>query len=1024
MTVLFCDLVDSTRLSRSLDPEDWSDTLAEFQTVVGEVVEHFDGHVAQYLGDGLMVYLGYPRAHEDDGERAVRTGLEIVNAVRALNARLEGEPDVQLRVRVGIHSGPVVIGEIGGGNRRETLAVGDSTNLAARLQEIAAPGSVVISEATLRLVQGLFQTEPLGSRELKGFSEPISAYVALRTSGVRSRLDLAGDDSLSPMVGRQQELGLLLDRWQQVLEGRGQVVAISGDAGIGKSRLARELRRRLAGTPHTWLECSGSSYAHSSALYPVIELHARALGIEPGQPVEEKLERLEASVEAAELSIAEYLPLFAELHGVPLPETLASPDLSPAARKQKLLGGLAEVLIHLGRQQPVLLLIEDLHWADASTLELIEIIVDLIPTESVFAVLTSRPEFVPSWPARGHFTPIQLNRLSRAEQTELVGKLVGDVIPRQAVEEIIERTDGVPLFVEEITRSTLESERTSGGRQVRIPESLQDSLMARLDQLGEAKELAQLCAVLGREFSYELLAAVSPMPTPELDRQLERLIESELLYCRGRPPRSSYQFRHALIQEVAYGSLLRRALRRHHERVGNALERDFPERSESQPELLAHHFGEAGRAQRALPFWIAAARRAMERSANVEAVSHIESGLELLSSLPAGPSRDRTELALRGLGGRALAATRGRGAEEVRRSFARARELCLALGNAPETFPMIFGLWLFYMSRADRKATLELAPELTKLAAKAGDPGFQLEAALARAYTSFWRGNLDDARSYAAEVLALYDPDRDAGHVLVYGQEPASAAMVIEAWSLWLLGRPRSAGEIARRALATAGQSGHSFSLAGVLWQIAILEHELGEAEACHALATRALQIGEEQHFATQAACGRTMRGAARVRRGEVAEGLAEIRAGVESFRANGQEMMVPYQLSVLVDALMRAGDHDEALVVIGEALRLARTNLDGYYEPELLRLRGQVLFQLGDSVESEAHCLQALTLARERAARTLELRAATSVARLWADRGDVSRARDLLHSVHRSFDVSEKGRDMIAASALLESLS
>jgi class 3 adenylate cyclase/predicted ATPase len=1026
MTVLFCDLVDSTALSTRLDVEHLRDVLQTYQASASAVVREFDGHVAQYLGDGLLVYLGYPVAHEDDAERAIRVALGIVAAVQGTNAQLERDHGIRLSVRVGIHSGPVVVSEVGRGAQSEMLALGYTTNLAARLQSIAAPDSVVLSGATLRLVQGLFLTEDLGPQQLKGLTEPIQTYRALRPSGVRSRLDLAESRGLTPLVGREQEIGLLLDRWEQVADGMGQVVLISGEGGIGKSRLAHELRRRMAHTPHTWLECRCSSYTMNSAFYPVIELQAQALRFSADEGAGEKLAKLEAALTRAGFPLAEYLPLFAELHSLPLSADYEPPNLSPAAKKRKTIDAFVELLLQLGRQQTVLLLFEDIHWIDPSTLELLGSVLEQVPTARVFAIFTFRPDFIPPWPARAHVTPILANRLTRAQVAELVGRFAGDTsVSPDFVDALVRRSDGVPLFAEELTRAALESAELTGARSpVEIPATLRDSLMARLDQLGPAKELAQFCATLGRDFTYELLMAVSTLEEPVLREGLDRLVHANLFYCRGQPPRATYMFKHALIQDEAYASLLTAVRRSYHQRIAEALESQFPDRVESQPELVAHHYSEAGVPHKAVHYWLQAGRHGLKRSANVEAVHQLTRGLALLSELAAGRDRNQLELALQGTLGRALAATKGRGSEEVYRAFARARELCLELGAGPQVFPVSFGLWLFFMVRAESKATLELAPGLLRVAQEAGDPGMLLEAHLAVGYTAFWQSDYGAARSNLQKTLSLYNAAEHRTHAFVYGQDPAAAAQVFDAWSLWLLGYADQAAEAVERALTLAERTRHPFTLSGVLWQAAVLRHELGDPDACYDLADRAVVMATEQHFASQAAAGVIMRGAAQVQRGQIEDGLAHIQQGVEAFRASGAVVTVPHHLGVLAHALLRAARVDEGLAVIEEGLQLARTNLDRYYEPELLRIRGELLQQQQHAIGVEAAFSEALERARAHGARSLELRAATSLARFWVSQGRAEPAQELLGGLYRTFNEGWKRRDLQAAEALLLELT
>jgi class 3 adenylate cyclase len=598
LTVLFCDLVDSTKLAALLDPEDWREVVRAYQASAAKAIGRFDGHVAQYLGDGLVVYFGYPRAHEDDAERAVRAGLDIVPAMGELNARLERERNLRLSVRIGIHTGPVVVGEMGSGGRTETLALGGTTNVAARIQEVAEPDTVVLSGATLRLVQGVFLTHDLGERSLKGSATPFRLYQSVRASGVRSRLDVASATGLTPLIGREQELGVLEDRWAQVQEGRGQVILISGDEGIGKSRLVEAFRGRLAERPHTWLECSASPYAQDSPLYPLLDLHRSGLGFLPDDSPEEKLQKLEVGLATAGFELDRALPVLAAFHGLPLPERYDVPGLSPEDQRKQTLDLLREWLLRLGQQQPVVMVVEDLHWLDPSTLELLGTVLEQAPTAQILLLLTCRPDFEPTWRSRSHLTPMVLARLTHAQLRELVRKAArGRNLPHAWVEEIVKRSDGVPLFAEELTKVVPEAgpQMAGNGRalELHIPETLQDSLMARLDQLGPVKEIAQIGAVLGREFSYEILAKVSPLKDEQLREALAEAVREDLFYQRGTPPKATFLFKHALIRDAAYQSLLRARRQHYHFRVAETLILQMPEVAEAQPELVAHHLTEA-----------------------------------------------------------------------------------------------------------------------------------------------------------------------------------------------------------------------------------------------------------------------------------------------------------------------------------------------------------------------------------------------------------------------------------------------
>ena len=721
LTVLFCDLVDSTVLASQLDPEELREVVRAYQEACAKVIARFEGHIAQYLGDGLLVYFGYPLAHEDDAQRAVRAGLGIVEALGQLNTRLTRERGVHLAVRLGIHTGLVVVGEVGGGTRQEQLALGETPNLAARLQGIAAPNTLVVSAATLQLLGGFFTYQSLGTSLLKGLAQPIEVYQVLHESMARSRLEAAGSTGLTPLVGREQEVALLRERWAQVKDGLGQVVLLSGEAGIGKSRLVQVLKEQVATEPQAWLTpCQCSPYYQNTALYPLIDLLERvALRFDREESPQQKLSKLEGHLVQYGFPLAEAVPLHASLLSIPLTADYAPLPMSPEQQKQKTLQALLTTLLRIAAQQPVLFVMEDLHWVDPSTLEFLSLLVDQGPTARVLALFTFRPDFSPPWTGRSHLTQVTLPRLPRRQAAEMAGRVAhSKTLPAEVMEQVVARTDGVPLFVEELTKMVLESgllqereeryELTGPLPPLAIPTTLHDSLMARLDRLATVKALAQLGATLGREFSYALLQAVSPWDEGTLRRGLHQLVEAEFLYQQGLPPEATYLFKHALIQETAYQSLLRSTRQQYHQRIAQVLEARFPESCETQPELLAHHYTEAGLAEQAIGYWQRAGQQASERSANLEAISHFTTGIELLTTLPETPEHTQQALTLHIALGAALQMAKGLAAPEVEHAYTRARELCQQVGETPEFVPVLYGLWhgfILYDRSCTRRAS-------------------------------------------------------------------------------------------------------------------------------------------------------------------------------------------------------------------------------------------------------------------------------------------------------------------------------
>jgi class 3 adenylate cyclase len=615
LTVMFSDLVGSTKLSGQLDPEDYREVLRAYQSTCAGVIHRFDGYIAQHLGDALLVYFGFPTAHEDDAQRAVHTGLEMLGAMQTLNECLEQDKGIRLSIRVGVHTGLTVVGDIGEGAKHELLALGEAPNIASRIQGLAEPDTIAISAATFQLVEGYFDWDDLGLHALKGVAEPQQVYRIVGESGARSRIDISSARGLTPLVGREPEIGLLLDRWAQVQDGQGQVVLLNGEGGIGKSRLVQVLKDHVAEEDHTRWECRSLPYYSNIALYPITDLLQRILQFQKDDCPEEKLAKLEQMLQQYQFPLEESVLLFAPLLSLSIPEYSYPPlQWSPQRQRQKTLEAIVAILLALAEQQPVLFILEDLHWTDPTTLELLDLLIDQMPTDSIYPLLTCRPTFQPSWGHRSYLTEITVNRLSQDQITKMAEQVAGGKnLPEEVLQQIVEKTDGVPLFVEEMTKAVLESgvlketdgyyELVASLTSLTIPATLQDSLMARLDRLVTAKAVAQYASVIGRQFSYELLQAVSQVDETMLQHELSRLVEAELVYQRGLPPQATYTFKHALVQDTAYASLLKSTRQKYHQRIAQVLEEQFPETAESQPELLAHHYTEAGLNEQAVGYW-------------------------------------------------------------------------------------------------------------------------------------------------------------------------------------------------------------------------------------------------------------------------------------------------------------------------------------------------------------------------------------------------------------------------------------
>jgi class 3 adenylate cyclase/predicted ATPase len=1040
VTVLFCDLVDSTQLSQQLDAEDYRAVVRAYQEAAVTAMQPWDGYVAQYLGDGLMVYFGWPTAREDAAVRAVHASLALLSALQPLNAtHLEPRYGVRVQVRLGLHTGMAVIGAMGGGDRHEQLAMGDTPNIAARLQGLADPDTVALSAVTARLVQRRFALETLGTHQLKGVTEPMQVFQVLGLPDTADDEEAVTPGSAVFLVGRDEELGLLRRRWEQSKEGLGQVVLIRGEAGIGKSSLVETMRAQVRREGYTRVAVRCSPYHTNSALYPVIEHVQRVFQLQRDDTPAAKLDKLERTLRTYSPPLEEVVPLFAALLSVPLPEErYAALRLSPQQQKQQTHDALVVWTLEEAERQPLLVVWEDLHWADPSTLEYLGLLLDQSRTSAMLNLLTFRPEFVPPWPSRSHMTPLTLNRLERPQVEALITHLAGGkALPAEVVAYIVARTDGVPLFVEELTKMLLESnflhqeaERytlTGPLSAVAIPTTLQDSLMARLDRLPMIREVAQLGAVLGREFAYEMLRTLAGVEESLLQERLAQLVDTELLYQRGRPPRARYIFKHALVQDAAYASLLKSTRQQYHQQVAQMLEARFPDTVATEPELVAHHYTEAACYAQAVGYWQQAGQRAMQRSANVEAIAHLRQGIALLTTLPDTPERVQAELTLQTTLGPALMATRGYAAPEVAATYNRARELCQQAEETPELFPVLWGMWLLYLGRAEHETAREFAEQCLSLARRLDDPALLLEAHLALGDSWFHLGQFSQAHSHFEQSMRIYDPQQHHDLAFRYGNvDPGAVCLAFAGLTLWMLGYPDQALARVNEALTLAQHLEHPSTLARVgLYYPTFLHQLCREWQVVSELATTAITVATAHQIALVLAAGPIMRGWALAMQGQGAEGLAQLRQGLDAYRATGAAFQRPHFLSMLAEVHGVMGQPEAGLTALSEALTLVEKTGERYYEAELHRLKGELLLQhaVPEVSHAEACFQQALDIARRQQAKSLELRAAVSLGRLWQQQGKRQEARDLLAPVYSWFTEGLDTADLQEAKALLHAV-
>jgi class 3 adenylate cyclase/predicted ATPase len=1033
LSVMFVDLVGSTALSAGLDPEDMGRVIRAYQDCCSEAVERWGGHVAKYMGDGVLAYFGWPQAHEDEAERAVRAGLAIIDAL----AGVETPTGDRLAARVGIATGLVMVGElIGEGAAREEAVVGETPNLAARLQALAEPSSVVISQATRRLVGGLFELADLGALQLKGFAEPVRAWRVEGAGRAEGRFEALHGEHLTPLVGREHELGILLERWAWAKDGDGQVVLLAGEPGIGKSRLIRALRERLGDEPHTPVSHYCSPYHSNSALHPVIGLLERAARLDRDEAPEAQLARLEAMLARSSDRLDEVVPLLAALLGVPTGGRYPSLTLTPEMQKQRTLRTLVDQLAGLAKQRPVLALYEDLHWVDPSTLELLGLVIERIRGLPVLALITFRPEFQPPWTGHAHVTTLTMSRLGRRQGADLVARVTGaKSLPAAIVEQIVARTDGVPLFVEELTKTVLESGllADAGGHYelsgplppLAIPTTLHDSLMARLDRLAAVKEVAQIGAVIGREFSHELLAAVSLLPETDLSAALEQLVQSELVFRRGAPAEATYSFKHALIQEAAYQSLLKSKRQQLHGRIAEVLEEQFPETIETQPQLLAHHWTEAGRTDKAVDYWERSGQRSIAGSAMAEAVAQLRRGLEVLQGLPDGPERQQRELGLQVALGRALIPAKGFAAPDTGRAYVRARELCLQLGNTPQLFPILYGQYVFHFERAELDAADEVAWELLRLAQERTDAAAQVTGHRIVGSVTFQLGRLPVARTHLEQGLALYDAVRDRNSGLVYAIDSRVICSTWLSHGLFALGFPEQAQAHSTEALGYARELAHPPSLALALWRACSFHRFSRDADAVRQLAEARIALAAEQGFPQDLAAGEFDRNWALLTMGQVEGCMAQMQSAMAAYRATGAERGAPADLADLAEAHRKAAQPAKARALLADALSRVERTGERWYEAELHRRMGELLLYVAEPDRGAAEgCFhRAMAVARKQSAKMWELRVAMSLARLRVEQGRRAEAYDLLAPVYGWFTEGFDTADLKDAKALLDEL-
>jgi class 3 adenylate cyclase/predicted ATPase len=1038
VTVMFSDLVGSTALAARMDPEDLRDLISAYHKCVAEAVRRFGGFVAQYLGDGVLVYFGYPEAHEDEAERAVRAGLEVIAALGAIKS------PALLQTRIGIATGLVVVGDqTGPGEVRERGIVGETPNLAARLQGIAEPNSVVIAEATRRLLGNLFELRDLGTRDLKGIAKPVRAWLALRESTVESRFEALHPSGLTALVGREEETELLLRRWSRAKSGNGQVVLISGEAGIGKSRLTAALLESVAPEPHTRLRYFCSPQHTDSAFYPIIGQMERAAGFLYNDAAQQKLDKLDAPLAQTSTSIEDAV-LIAEMLSLPNDGRYPALELTPQQRRQKTMEALTAQIETLSRQKPVLMILEDAHWADPTSLEAFGRVVDRIRRLRVLLLVTFRPEFDVPWVARPYLTALIVNRLAEHEAGAMIERIVGNRLLSASIrQDIIERSDGIPLFVEEMTKAVLEvggeiaAERAVAAvpsPALAVPASLHASLMARLDRLGgPAKELAQIAAAIGREFSHPLLASVVRQPEAELRSALDRLVVAGLLFRRDEPPHATYLFKHALVQDAAYGTLLREPRRTLHARIAETIESEFADIAENRPELLARHWTEAGVIEKAAFLWGKAGQRSLARSALVEAAEQLRRALDQIATLPSTPVLRGEQIKLQIALVNALMHVKGYAAPEPKAAVEQARqfiEQAEALGEHPEDplllFSVLYGVWAASYVAFNGDVTRELASQFVALAEKQGQVVPLMIGHRLMGNSLMLTGDISKGREHYNQAFALYDPVKHRPLATRFGQDVGVSIFVYRALAQWMLGYPDTALADADHALEDARAGGQAGTLMYAQFHTSLTNVLCAKYEIANAQSDEVVRLADEKNAAIWKALATMQIGCVLALSGKASEGIQTITSGITTYKSTGSRVYLPIFLAHLSRAYAALGQFDDAWRCIGEALSAVETTKERWYEAEISRIGGEIALKLPQFGLSQAgtYFERALTIARAQQARSWELRAAMSIARFWHGQGMREKACALLAPIYGWFTEGFDTHDLKQAKALLVELS
>jgi class 3 adenylate cyclase/predicted ATPase len=1027
LTVLFCDIVQSTSLAKSLDPEDLSQLMRIYYDRCGEAIDRFDGVIASYVGDGIMALFGYPRAHEDDAERAIHAALQIIEACKTVCPK--DLPPIQ--VRIGIASGLVVVGEDKlHALTREKSVVGETPNLAAHLQGAAAPNSVLISEATRKLVGDVFALEKVELHNLKGRSEIAWHIIGPKASTSRFETHVL---TLTNFVGREQEVALLVDRWQQVNQGEGQVVLLAGEAGIGKSRIVEAFRQMISGTSQSILRHQCSPYHVDSALYPIITELEHAANVVSNDPSSVRLGKIEGLLKKEGLNLEETLPVLAALLSIAPGDRYPPPDVDPQRRKERTLSALVERITNLAATNSVLMIVEDVHWADPTTLEFLNRLIQRVEELRILLIMTYRPEFKAPWTGHAHVSALFLNRLGRRHCRAIVKSIANrKPLPTAVTEQIIAKTDGVPLFVEELTKTLLESGLvreesdawvlTGPLQEFAIPATLQDSLLARLERLPSVKEVAQLGAAIGREFSYNLLAAVSLMSESDLKSALDRLAGAELIFARGTPPAASYVFKHALVQDTAYETMLKSKRQQLHGHIAKALEDKFPEIAHAQPEVIAHHYTEAALPKIAIPWWGKAGDLAIKRSADTEAVRHFSRAIELLQREPESRERDDSELAMRIKLSGPLIATSGYVTPELATNYENAWQLCNRLKEEKSVFPVMYGQWVIPYVRGDMAAALANSERFLRQAERQDDTGLLMMGHRIYGSSLVWRGDARQGSEHLRQALSLYNGTEHDKLAYVFSQHPRTAALAHLCLALQHLGFIDQAMDAGWQAISDAKRIGHFNSIAYSLCFVSLLIMLRRDVSTLKTTAGELMQLAKQYRASYWALWAKPMLGWIAAQEGNIEAGIRQMHESAETLQKQNANLWVPQTLLLEAEILGNAMQYQQAYRLLDAAQALIEPLDQRFYEAELHRVRGAVLLAENPNSPDGMKSLDcAINVARRQNSRFLELRACVSKARVWRDRGLSDDARQIVAPVYGWFTEGLDTVDLREARALLE---